>query len=70
MSAMQGSAGSDAGVKAFILPAVRGLHVDEEQGKWKAALSRRGSANGGQGNYPEYLRFLLVEQSVSEWDWA
>lgn len=49
MSAMQGTAGSGAEVKAFMLPAVRGFHVDEERGKWKATLNRMSSSGAQEG---------------------
>lgn len=75
---MQGTAGRGAEVKAFIILAFSGFRGDEERDTRKAALRRMSSssAQGGQCQWlprelPRgYLRFLLVEQSVSEWDLA
>lgn len=65
-------------MKAFVILAFRGFHVDEEVDKRKATLNRMSSRSAQEGQCQwlprelsrEDLRVSLVEQSVSEWDLA
>lgn len=76
MTAMQGTAGSSTELKAFITLAFRGFHVSEEQDKLKTTLNKqqtRLAAAMHSSGWPrelarDYLRVLLLEQIVCEWD--
>lgn len=54
MSAMQGTAGRGAEVKAFIMLAFSGFRGDEERDTRKAAL-RRTSSSSAQGGQCQWL---------------
>lgn len=76
MSAMQGTAGSGAEVKAFIIPAFRGFHVDEERDKCKDTLNRMSSSSAQEGHCQRlprnYQRVpeVFVGRTKCEWDLA